>query len=124
MIKNKRALGENIETEACRCLIKNGYRIIERNFRVGRFGEVDIIASEGESICFVEVKGRSSDIFGTPAEAVNFRKQATIRKLASIYLGRTGNSEINIRFDVAEVYFKATPIDFRIERINLIKNAF
>lgn len=124
MIHNNRELGSKLEDAACRYLTKNGYNIIERNFRVGRLGEVDIIAAEDEYVCFIEVKGRSSDIFGTPAEAVNYHKRSTIIKLASIYSGMSRNSDMNIRFDIAEIYFTRSMNDCHIDRINLIRDAF
>lgn len=121
---NKRILGTKLEDAACLFLIKNGYNIIKRNFRVGKLGEADIIAADGEYICFVEVMGRSSEAFGTPAEAVIYRKKATLRKLASVYSAMNGNNEINIRFDIVEIYFTKIHEDFSIDIINLIKSAF
>lgn len=93
--------GENI---AAVYLENRGYKIVCRNYRISRFGEIDIIAEKGEYICFVEVKWRRGGAFGTPAEAVTRKKAATIRLLAQLYLSGTQRSDANVRFDVIELY--------------------
>lgn len=65
-------------------LKQQGYRILETNFR-SRFGEIDIIAQEGETLVFIEVKSRNSRVFGLPEEAVGFRKLAHLQKTAAYY---------------------------------------
>ena len=71
---NNRKVGETGEQIAVDYLIKNGFTILNRNFRSGRFGEIDIIAEEDSCICFIEVKTRTSDTFGAPSEAVDHKK--------------------------------------------------
>jgi len=123
-MSNKRMIGSIGEKHAVEFLSKRGYEILERNFRIGRFGEVDIIAKEGGYLCFIEVKSRSSVFFGTPAEAVTPKKQSYIRKLAGIYLERYNKPDTNVRFDVVEVIFQKERDNIAIKDINLIKDAF
>ena len=93
-------LGEDI---AARYLVAQGWRIVGRNVRCGRTGEIDIVAERSGVLAFVEVKTRRTDAFGTPGEAVTWRKQARIRSLARAYLMRVRPSAGAIRFDVVEV---------------------
>ena len=118
---NTRAIGTEGEQKSVEFLIENGYAILKLNYRVGRIGEIDIIAREGEYICFIEVKTRKSYSFGVPSESVTFKKQEKIKLLASIYLTNTGNIDKRIRFDIVEVLMKNNN---DINKINLIKNAF
>jgi len=74
-------LGENL---ALKQLKNNGYKILERNFR-SKFGEIDIIAQEGDFLVFIEVKTRWSQKFGPPEEAVTPRKIKRITKAAQYY---------------------------------------
>ncbi len=92
--------GEEI---AARFLSGCGWRIVGRNVRCGRTGEIDIVAERGGVLAFVEVKTRSSDRFGTPGEAVTRRKQQRIRTLARQFLMQTRLTTSAIRFDVVEV---------------------
>ncbi len=117
--KNKRAAGTKGEEIAIDYLQKNGYTILDKNFRVGRMGEIDIIARESEYICFIEVKTRSSTVFGMPCEAVDRRKQERITRLSQVYISRRHLHDRNIRFDIAEVFKEKAGV-----RVNLIKNAF
>lgn len=114
-MENKRQLGSSYEQKAVSYLQEKGYEILECNFRC-RSGEIDIIAREGEYLCFVEVKFRTTNSYGTPLEAVNGRKQNQIRRVALYYLVRHGLHEWTpCRFDV---------IAFEGERITHIINAF
>jgi putative endonuclease len=124
---NTRTIGTEGEQKAVEFLKKNGYRILKLNYRVGRIGEIDIIARDGEYICFIEVKTRKSYSFGSPSESVTFKKQEKIKLLASIYLTNTGNIDKKIRFDIVEILMKnnnnANNAN-EMNTINLIKNAF
>jgi len=122
--ESKRDFGTAGEDIAVKFLLKNQYTILERNFRVGRMGEIDIIARESEYICFVEVKTRSSIFFGLPCEAVNKRKQESIIKLAQVYLKQHGLKDINIRFDIVEIIVNKRDSNISVKDINIIKNAF
>jgi putative endonuclease len=121
-IKNKRSKGSFGEETAIEYLKNCGFFILKKNFRVGKMGEIDIIAREKEYICFVEVKSRKSLLFGSPAEAVNRKKQENIKRLASIYINQNKLFECCIRFDVVEIILNYK--EQRVEEINLIRNAF
>src|SRR5262249_20566256 len=72
--------GARGEDAACRFLRRNGYKILYRNFKDPRGGEIDLVCRDGEALVFVEVKTRSSDEFGRPMEAVDRQKQLRISK--------------------------------------------
>lgn len=95
-------LGKQGEELACLELERRGYRILTRGYRT-RAGEIDIIASDGDAIVFIEVKARTSDRFGTPAEAVTRSKQRRICHIAVDYLARRRLSTRPCRFDVVAV---------------------
>lgn len=99
---HKKVLGRKAEEQTAKYLKKNGYKIIERNFKTP-FGEADIIAFKDGYYCFVEVKARESDAYGLPAEAVDNRKKARYRKIA-LYFCNMKRQEVPIRFDVASIY--------------------
>lgn len=122
--ENKRSFGKYGEELALKYLVTNGYNIRSTNYRVGRLGEIDIIANESEYICFIEVKTRTGTVFGTPAEAVDRKKQDNIKKLAYTYLKSQGLKDMPMRFDIVEVMGKKTEGSFILDNINLIKNAF
>ena len=111
---NRRALGTEGETAACEYLSRRGWKILDRNARIGR-GEIDIIAQKRRVIAFIEVKRRTTNQFGTPAEAVNAAKQRKIITAAALYMQQNNLQNANVRFDVIEL----TP-----DRINHIQNAF
>ncbi|MEJ2689334.1 MAG: YraN family protein [Deltaproteobacteria bacterium] len=111
-------LGLQGEEAAVRYLQARGYKILERNFRC-RAGEVDIIAEEKGDLVFVEVKARSSNRFGDPAEAVTSRKQGQISKAALCYLGDRHHGKA-ARFDVVTVLFSGN----RVARVEIIRDAF
>ena len=116
---NKRVFGTNTELLACRYLQDNGAKIIERNFRC-RFGEVDIIAKDEKYLCFIEVKYRTDERFGSPAEAVTYKKQKHICKVSNFYLYSNYKSlDIPIRYDVITISQTDNILNFR-----WIKNAF
>jgi putative endonuclease len=92
------AKGENIASDYLR---KKGYLIVHRNYKTP-FGEMDIIAKDGGTIVFVEVKTRTSDSFGAPEEAVHAKKREKIRKIALHYLSRA-KVEAPSRFDVISI---------------------
>ena len=110
--------GKKGETAAAKYLKKNGYKILERNYRK-TYGEIDIIAQNGENIAFVEVKTRKSDLFGTPAEFVTVQKQKKIIKVAYTYI-QEHDLDAEFTFDIVEVYIDGK----QIKEINHIKNAF
>lgn len=114
----RRRLGKTGEDRAAIFLQKCGYRILEKNYRCP-LGEIDIIALDGSTLVFVEVKTRSSYRYGLPQEAVGYRKQAKLRQLADYYTKHRGIYDVNCRFDVISVMNGA-----EINKIEHIKNAF
>ena len=98
--KNRRRLGSRYEQQAADYLEKNGLRILKRNYRC-RYGEVDIIAMDGNVLVFAEVKYRNSERYGSSLEAVDLRKRKTISRVSRWYLSTcAGSMEVRCRFDV------------------------
>ena len=120
-IRNK-ITGQCGEDAATNFLKKNKYKIIKRNYK-NKIGEIDIIAQKGEDLVFVEVKTRSSEQFGTPAEAVTYYKKRKIVNTARWYLAQKP-TDLNIRFDIIEVYGVFADGFFQVERINHLKQVF
>ena len=102
------------EIKAVDFLKEKGYNIIETNY-TNKLGEIDIIALDGKTLVFVEIKCRSTLAFGRPCEAVDLKKQQKIRKVAELYLLIKGKYYSDCRFDVIEILG---------DEINHIKNAF
>jgi putative endonuclease len=99
----KQALGRWGEDRVVRWYRRHGFEILERNWRCSR-GELDVIARRGPVVVVCEVKTRSSNAFGSPAEAVDWRKQRRIRRLAAQWLSeQERKGGVRLRFDVAEV---------------------
>lgn len=97
--KNNRATGSKFERAAGRYLEEKGFRMVEYNYRC-RYGEIDIIAKDGDCLVFCEVKYRSGKSKGHPLEAVNSRKQQVIFRCALHYLSEKQMQDIPCRFDV------------------------
>ena len=98
----RRVVGQSGEDAAAAWYAAAGYEVLDRNWRV-REGELDLVVRGPFTIAFCEVKTRRSDAFGTPAEAVTFRKQQRLRLLAVRWLADHGARGATLRFDVAEV---------------------
>ena len=94
-------LGAAGERLAATHLEKQGFEIVDRNYRC-RAGEIDLVAARGDLIVFCEVKTRRSDRWGEPSEAVDYRKQARLRRLAGAWLTEKGGRG-EVRFDVISV---------------------
>jgi putative endonuclease len=109
----RQTLGKLGEDLACNELSRLGYAILARRYRT-RFGEIDIIARDGEVTVFVEVKTRDGDKFGDGAEAVTRWKQRRVAHMASDYLSRHGLHERPCRFDVIAVDVSATPPELEV----------
>ncbi len=109
-------LGENL---ACDFLAKNGYRVIERNYRC-REGEIDIIAQQGETLVFVEVRSKTGGAYGSPEESITAVKMQKLRQVADHYVqNRPGLPEAR-RIDVVAVRLGRGG---RVRRIEIIENA-
>ncbi len=116
MIGNEK--GKRGEDFAAECLIKKGYKILERNFH-SRYGEIDIIAQNDDYIVFVEVKARQYNSMVSGREAVNFSKQRKIVKTSVLYL-QEHYFDLQPRYDVIEISLSKD----RICGIEHIESAF
>ncbi len=118
MLNLSQRFGQKAEDLAARHLKRRGYKILTRNYRT-RAGEIDIIAREGKSLVFIEVKGRQSTHYGSAKAAVTPRNQRQVAKVALWYLKETDQMDAKARFDVVAV--TQTGADARIE---IVRNAF
>ena len=110
----KKLFGLSGENKAAKLLKKQGFEIAERNY-VTPYGEADVVCKKDGELFFVEVKTRSSLKFGTPAEAVDYKKQEKYRKIAEYYLLKNKLDGVNVRFVVAECL---------LDNVNFIFDAF
>jgi len=113
--REKGRLGEHLAREFLR---EKGLIILESNVRCP-LGEIDVVARDGSTLVFVEVRSRSVDRFGLPQESVNRRKQRRITQLAQWYLKKHPFPGLCVRFDVVAVSWEREP-----PRITWIPNAF
>jgi putative endonuclease len=109
-------LGERI---ACRFLMGQGYDILARRFS-GRRGEIDLIAFEGPTLVFVEVKTRMSRAYGDPAEFVDWQKQQRTRLAAEEFISGHDLGAYAYRFDIVAVVAPGTAA----QEVSLFRNAF
>jgi putative endonuclease len=106
----RQAFGITGEDLAAAELARRGYAILERRYRT-RYGEIDIVARDGATLVFVEVKARASRAFGGAAAAVTPAKQRRVRQMAVDYLARRGMTGSPCRFDVVAIDFDTgTPV--------------
>ena len=98
----KKLLGNIGEKQAVKFLKKQGYKILEKNYKTD-LGEIDIIAKDGEYTAFIEVKTRTTEEFGAPSEAVDSHKQRQYIKVANLYAIKKGITDTPMRFDVIEI---------------------
>ena len=123
--------GRKSEAAAVRYLTEIGYRILARNYQT-RQGEIDIIAQDGDTIVFVEVKARRSAYFGSPKAAVTRAKQRKMSLTAQTYLKAANRSHAKARFDVLAMKptdsqhpeTQSSPGDHGAFRMELVRNAF
>ena len=108
-------LGQRGEAMVASAYEARGYRVVARNWRAGRVGEIDLVLCTGRLLVVCEVKTRSTAAFGLPAEAVDRRKQAKVRAVTAAFLAAHPFRPAGIRFDVASVLG---------ERIEIIEGAF
>ncbi len=114
---NRRATGSKYETLASQHLTRQGLMLIEQNFTT-KFGEIDLVMRNKETIVFVEVKYRKEQQFGHAAEFVNYQKRKKLIRTATIWLNKNGFSPQStcFRFDVVAIHQEGNDI-------NWIKNA-
>jgi putative endonuclease len=108
--------GEELAVDALRAM---GYAIVARRHRT-RYGEIDIIAKDQDTLVFVEVKARRTDRFGSAAESVSAWKQRRIAAMALDYLNRTHRPDAPCRFDVVAIDGLGT----NSATVNVLKDAF
>ena len=116
---DKRKIGSFFEEMACEYLVERGYSILDRNFHAGRIGEIDIVARLGNAVIFIEVKGRRSLAFGTPAEAISATKLRKIKLTSTFYLSQKHIEFSDIKFLVVEILQNVDEYD-----INVIEDIF
>jgi len=95
--------GHEGEELAAQFLIDKGFKIIKRNFRFGKVGELDIVAKDGETLVFVEVKYRKSLEYGEPETGLTANKKRQLKKIAEAYMYINEVNDTECRFDVVAI---------------------
>lgn len=116
MKKLNKEVGNYSEELATNYLKAQGYIVLERNFR-NFLGEIDIICQKKDLLVIVEVKGRYSYNYGIPKESVTIYKQKSILKVATSYIAYKKLNNINLRFDVIEIFLNQKNNLFKIDHI-------
>lgn len=119
MTRERLDLGRLAEDLAVHRLQQEGYRIVQRNYR-NPFGEIDIIAQDGKTLCFIEVRSRTETGHGHPFESISPAKQKKLIRTAQGYLTRKDAPDTDARFDVVAV----TPQGNGGYAVEILKNAF
>lgn len=117
--RKRLSLGEQGERIAAKALKRAGYKILERNARLGRY-EIDIIAREGDTIAFVEVKTRRTADPIRPEDNVGWKKQRHIASAAEVWIRRNGDDATYYRYDIVSIVL---PEDAPAQ-IEIIREAF
>ncbi len=115
----RQRVGRVGERLAANALEERGYRILECNFRC-QYGEIDLVAQDGEDLVFVEVKTRRGTVCGLPEEAVNNRKARKLQEVAAYYLDAHNLPDCSWRIDVVAVQFSSGG---RLEEIRVYQHA-
>jgi putative endonuclease len=95
-------LGKQAEDLASRELVSRGYQILQRRFRT-RYGEIDIVARDGGTLVFVEVRARVGEDYGSAEDSITARKIWRMTRMAQAYLMMNGLGDVDCRFDVVAV---------------------
>jgi len=117
---SKMEIGDLGEKIACAKLKGNGCKVLYRNYRGPKGGEVDIVVRDRDTLCFVEVKTRTSKGYGRPIDAVNAAKQELIERGSNSWLHLLGRRDMPWRFDVVEVILTQG----ELPEVCVVKNAF
>src|ERR1051325_3745071 len=117
--KNRKELAKEEEEHATKHVASLGYRIVKRNFSLGRVGEIDIVAYDGDELVFIEVKTRTDYSYGPPEASIDMRKQAQLKRVARGYYYVNGIQEQVCRFDAIAVELIGKRVEIRHH-----KNAF
>ena len=118
-MNRRKLLGDLGERLAAQYLEKEGYLIRERNYRCP-IGEIDLVATEGDCLVFVEVRTRRGKRFGSPEESMTLTKQQRLVDLAQSYLVERGEEPPGWRIDLVAVEFSPRGV---LERVELVRNA-
>lgn len=113
---HNRTLGVEGETLAAAHLEQHGYRILARNWRC-RYGELDIVAHDGETVVAVEVKTRSGEGYGSPLEAITAQKASRLRRLLLEWARESGRRRSPLRIDAIGIMLHAGGAEPRIEHL-------
>jgi putative endonuclease len=117
---NRPTLGKLGEELAGKAFKKNGYRIIDKNYRC-RYGEIDIIARKKDSLVFIEVRSKTGSSFGSPEESVTTAKKRRIMRTALDYIANHENLPPDWRIDFVAVEFDES--GSKVRRVEIIENA-
>lgn len=104
-------VGTKGEDYVCAKLKERRFRILERNVRE-KFAEIDIVAQDRGTLCFIEVRTRQDTTFGHPAETITKAKQHRIRQAAQAYLAKRNIPPCPIRFDVATIVWSTSTYEY------------
>ena len=119
MASRNKILGAKGEEAAARYLLRKGYVVLDRNVRTPA-GELDLVASHGEYLVFIEVKARRGRSHGLPEEAITRRKKKHLLESAQYYLQESGRMDKSWRIDVVAIEYGSGGT---IERIEVFENA-
>ncbi len=121
MLEKKR-LGDFGEEVAAIYLRNLGFTLIERQYKTKRWGEIDLVAREGEVLVFVEVKTRTTKKYGEPYEAITFYKKRALKRAAEFYILARGQSGESLRMDLITILLE--PRTKEIIALKHYRNAF
>lgn len=122
MTLEKKRLGDFGEEVAALYLRNLGFTLVERQYKTKRWGEIDIVAREGDILVFVEVKTRTTKKYGEPYEAITFYKKRTLKRAAEFYILARGPSEGSLRMDLITILLE--PRTKEILSLKHYRNAF
>lgn len=109
-------IGSYGEDTALRFLLKKGYTLLRKNYKT-KHGEIDIILKEKDIICFVEVKTRYNNFFGSPCECIDSKKKRNIIRASLLYIYSEKLFNYNVRYDVIEILLNYKDDSFKINHI-------
>lgn len=118
MTKSRQEFGLLGERIAARWLVRQGWTVVAHRFRAGR-RDIDLVMRRDHEVAFVEVKARRGQYFGSPVEAVNYRKQLELGRAARVWVDRFGTAELAYHFDVIGVLMVGDNV-----KVRYVPNAF
>ena len=118
-LTGRQTTGKEAETIAAAWLRRQGYAITAKNVRTP-LGEIDLVAQDGNTLCFIEVRARRSEQFGTPEESITYAKQRHMLRAAQWYLqSKRWRDDVPVRLDLITIRWQGTE-----PQINHLKNIF